>query len=48
MGRLFGHGGRTERQWIAGDRKIPPTVAVLLRLMLRGKITAADIKRAKR
>lgn len=42
--RLFGADGRTARRWALGERSIPPTVVILLRLMLIGKITAADIE----
>ncbi len=42
--RLFGADGRTARRWASGERSIPPTVAILLKLMLAGKITADDIQ----
>ena len=41
--RLFQADGRTARRWALGERSIPPTVAILLKLMLAGKITADDI-----
>lgn len=44
--RLFKADGRTARRWASGERSIPEAVAILLRLMLRGKITAADIEAA--
>jgi hypothetical protein len=45
--RLFGADGRTSRRWASGERGIPETVAILLRLMLAGLITAPDIERIK-
>lgn len=41
--RLFGVDARTARRWALGERSIPETAAILLRLMLAGKITADDI-----
>jgi transcriptional regulator with XRE-family HTH domain len=43
--RLFGADGRTARRWALGERSIPPTVAILIRLMLAGKIKPADIEK---
>lgn len=48
VGRLLGTGERTPRRWASGESEIPTHVAALLRLMLRGKITAEDIEAAKR
>ena len=45
--RLFGADGRTVRRWALGERSIPPTVAILLRLLVVGKITPGDIEAAK-
>lgn len=45
--RLFGADPRTTRRWALGERSIPPTVAILLRLLMAGKITADDIEKAK-
>lgn len=42
--RLFGSDPRTARRWALGERSIPEPVAILLRLMLAGIITADDIK----
>lgn len=42
--RLFGADPRTARRWALGERSVPEPVAVLLRLMLAGKITADDVK----
>lgn len=44
--RLIGHTGRGMRRWIAGDRSIPPTVAILIRLLVSGKITPDDVREA--
>ena len=41
--RLFGADGRTARRWALGERSVPGPVAIILRLMLAGKITADDI-----
>lgn len=41
--RLVGADPRTARRWALGERPIPDCVAILLRLMLAGKLTAADI-----
>jgi hypothetical protein len=46
--RLFGVDGRSARRWVAGERAVPETVAILLRLMLAGKITADDVERARK
>jgi hypothetical protein len=42
--RLFRADGRTARRWAGDERSIPPTVEILLRLMLAGKITPDDIE----
>lgn len=42
--RLFRVDERTSRKWAAGDRSVPAPVQILLRLMLSGKLTAADIE----
>ena len=44
--RLFGADGRTARRWALGERSIPPTVAILLKLLVAGKITTKDIEAA--
>lgn len=46
-GRLFGIGDRTGRRW-AREGGIPETAAILLRLALAGKITLADIEKARK
>lgn len=46
--RLFNANGRTARRWALGERSVPEPVAILLRLMLAGKITADDIEEANR
>lgn len=42
--RLFNSNDRTVRRWAIGERGVPPTVAILVKLMLVGKISAADIE----
>lgn len=46
--RLFGADPRTARRWALGERSIPEPVAILLRLMLSGKLTTDDIEAGKR
>jgi hypothetical protein len=46
--KLVGADPRTARKWVAGDNKVPECVAILLRLMLAGKITEDDIAAARR
>ncbi len=41
---LFGVNPRTVRDWIAGETRIPETAAILLRLMVAGKVTVEDIE----
>lgn len=43
--RLFGADGRTARRWALGERAVPPCIAILLKLMLAGKVTVADIEK---
>lgn len=43
---LFKADGRTARRWALGERTVPECVAIVLRLMLKGKLTIADIKAA--
>lgn len=42
--RLFGTGERTPRRWASGDAAIPESAAILLRLMMAGKVTIEDIE----
>lgn len=42
--RLFNSNDRTVRRWVIGERGVPPTVVILVKLMLAGKVTAADIE----
>lgn len=44
--RLFGVNDTTSRRWAAAG--VTGTVEILLRLMLAGKVTAADIERTKK
>lgn len=43
-GELFGSAGRSGQNWAA--KGPPEPVAILLRLMLAGKITEADVRNA--
>lgn len=45
---LVGADPRTGRRWALGERAVPECVAVLLRLLINGKITVDDIETAKR
>lgn len=42
--RLFKSNDRTVRRWAIGERAVPPTVAIVIKLMLAGKITADDLR----
>ncbi len=44
--RLVGADPRTGRRWALSERPVPECVAILLRLLLSGKITIADIESA--
>ena len=45
--RLFKSNDRTVRRWAIGERSVPPTVAIMLKLMLAGKITADDLRQVR-
>ena len=45
--KLFDADRRTTRRWADDERTVPPTVAILLRLLMRKKLTADDIEEAK-
>lgn len=45
--RLFGSDARTARRWALGEAPIPKAIAILLRLLLTGKITIKDVEMAK-
>lgn len=45
-GELFGAAGRSGQNWAA--KGPPESVAILLRLMLAGKITETDVHNARR
>jgi DNA-binding transcriptional regulator YiaG len=45
--RLLGVDPRTSRRWALEERSIPKHAAILLRLLLAGKITMADIEAAR-
>lgn len=42
--RLVGADPRTGRRWALDERAIPECVAILLRLLIAGKITIEDIE----
>ena len=46
--RLIGASERTARRWALGEAELPESDAILLRLMLDGKITAEDVEKASR
>jgi DNA-binding transcriptional regulator YiaG len=46
--RLIGSAERTVRRWALGEAELPESDAILLRLMLGGKITAEDVRNASR
>jgi DNA-binding transcriptional regulator YiaG len=35
---------RTSRKWIAGDNRVPESVAMLLRLMIKLKLNPDDVR----
>jgi hypothetical protein len=45
---LVGADPRTGRRWALGESDIPECVAILLRLLVAGKITTDDIEAARR
>ena len=46
--KLFGYSdGRVVRRYISGERAEPAPLAILLRLMIAGKISAADVEAAR-
>jgi hypothetical protein len=45
---LVGADPRTGRRWALGERAVPECVAILLRLLVAGKITTDDIEAARR
>jgi DNA-binding transcriptional regulator YdaS (Cro superfamily) len=45
--RLLGHHRRSMEHWVRGDRQIPPTLAIVLRLLVVGRIAVDDIERAR-
>lgn len=43
-GKFLGVDERTSRKWIAGTNRVPESVAMLLRLMIRLKIKPEDVR----
>ena len=41
---LVGVSDRAVRMYVAGERKIPPAVAALLRLLVAGKVSGDDVR----
>jgi hypothetical protein len=46
--KLFGFEPRSARRWAASDSAVPEPVAILLRLLLAGKITIEDVEKFRR
>ena len=46
LARLLGYDERTMRYWLPGDRGIPSAVAILVRLLVSGKISFRDVDKA--
>lgn len=44
MASLLGADERTARRWALGERAVPSCVAIVLRLLVAGKITTADVE----
>jgi len=40
------HDARTSRRYASGDSAVPPPLAILLRLLLAGKLSTDDIAQA--
>ena len=47
-GDLFRVGHRTSRRWALGEARIPWTVALLLRLMVKRRLTLEEMERYAR
>lgn len=45
---LLGHSRRSSQGYALGEYPVPECVAILLRLLLAGKITVADVEGARR
>jgi len=45
-GELFNVGARTSRRWALGEARIPTSVAMLLRLMLRKQVSPNNVVEA--
>lgn len=46
-GELFRVGARTSRRWALDESRIPDSVAMILQLMLKRRITVGDIEDLK-
>lgn len=47
-GVLFGKAKRTGQSWALGEAAVPEPVAILLRLLIAGKITIEDVERVRK
>jgi len=45
--RLLGYDDRTMRRWTGGERSVPKAIAIILRLMAAGKVSANEIIKAR-
>jgi hypothetical protein len=45
-GELFNVGARTSRRWASGEARVPTSVAMLLRLMLRKQVSPNNVVEA--
>jgi DNA-binding transcriptional regulator YiaG len=46
--RLMGQSNRSVQHWAGGTRTVPPCIELVLRLLLAGKITPADVEAARK
>ena len=44
---LIGYAPRTMRHWLADRTPVPPSAAILIRLLARGKLRMIDVEKAK-
>lgn len=45
--QLLGYDGRSGQKWALGERKIPPSVALIFWMLDAGIITLSDIKKVR-
>ena len=46
--QLFGVEARSVRRWVSGNSPVPDAVAIVLRLVVAGKIALDDVEAARR